>query len=81
VIQKEQALWKKMEARAINVCQSRPPPEYAEDSEEDETSFQTCEVEYEQGDRLFMIRVLLESITKDLHAISTISQKLAEEAC
>jgi len=69
-----------MEARAINVCRSGPSPEYAEDSEKDKTPLQTCEVKYEQGDRLFVTRILLESTTKDLHAISTISQKLAEGA-
>jgi len=36
-IQKERALQRKMKARAINACRSGPPPEYAEDSEEDET--------------------------------------------
>jgi len=36
VIQKEQALRKRMETRALNVCWSRPPLEYAEDSEENE---------------------------------------------
>jgi len=51
VIQKEQASWKKMKAKAVNICQSGPSPEYAEDSEEDKTPLQICEVEYEQGDR------------------------------
>jgi len=37
MIQKEQVLWKKRETRATNICQSRPPPEYAEDLEEDKT--------------------------------------------
>jgi len=69
-----------MEARAVNTCRSGPPPEYAEDSEEDETPLWICEVEYEQGDRLFMTRILLDPAAKDLHATSTISQKLAEEA-
>jgi len=69
-----------METRAVNICQSGPPLEYAEDSEEDETSLQTCEVGYKQEDRLFMTRILPESTTEDLHAISTISQKLAEGA-
>ena len=68
-----------MEARAINICRSRPPPEYAEDLEEDETPHQTYEVDYEQGDRLFMTRLLLESTAADLCAASTISQKLAKE--
>jgi len=69
-----------MEARAINICQYGPPLEYVEDSEEDETPLQTCEVKYEQGDRLFMTRILLESSMKDLRATFTISQKLAEGA-
>jgi len=72
-IQKERASQRKMEARAVNVCRSGPSPEYAEDLEEDETSFQICEVEYEQGNRLFMTRILPESAAEDLHATSTIS--------
>jgi len=70
-----------MEARAINICWSRPPPEYAEDSEEDKAPVWTCEVEYEQGDRLFVMRILLESAMEDLCTTSMISQKLAERAC
>jgi len=62
-----------MEARAINVCRSGPPPEYAEDSEEDETPLQIYEVEYEQEDRLFMTRILPEPAAEDLYATSTIS--------
>jgi len=62
-----------MEVRAVNVCQSRPPPEYAEDSEENETSIRICGVEYEPGDRLFMTRILSEPAAKDLRATSTIS--------
>jgi len=50
MIQKEQASRKWMETRALNVCQSGPLPEHAEDSEEDETPVQTGEIEYEQGD-------------------------------
>jgi len=69
-----------MEVRAVNVCQSGPPPEYAEDSEEDETPLQICEVEYEQGDRLFMMRILLKPTAEDLCTTSMISQKLAEGA-
>jgi len=69
-----------MEARAVNVCRSRPPPEYAEDSEEDETPLWIYKVEYEQGDRLFMTRILLEPAAEDLRAIFMISQKLAEGA-
>jgi len=49
-----------------------------EDSEEDETPLQICRVEYEQGDRLFMTRILSEPVAEDLHATSTISQKLVE---
>jgi len=74
-------LWRKIEAQAVNVCRSGPPLEYAEDSEEDETPLQICEVEYEQGDRLFMTRILPEPAVEDLRATSTISQKLAEGAC
>ena len=80
VIRKEQASRRKMEVRAVNVCRSGPPPEYAEDSEEDETPLQICEVEYEQWDRLFMTRILSEPAVEDLCATSTISQKLAEGA-
>jgi len=69
-----------MEAQAVNVCRSGPPLEYAEDSEENETSLWICKVEYEQGDRLFMTRILLEPAAEDLCATSTISQKLAEGA-
>jgi len=54
VIRKEQASRKQMETRALNVCQSGPLLEHAEDSEEDETPVRTGEIEYEQGDRLFM---------------------------
>jgi len=43
-----------METRALNVCQSGPLLEHVEDSEEDETPVRTGEIEYEQGDRLFM---------------------------
>jgi len=51
-----------------------------EDSEEDETPLRLYGIEYEQGDRLFMTRILLEPMAEDLHATSTISQKLAEGA-
>jgi len=80
VIRKEQASQKRMETRALNVCQSRPFPEYAEDSEEDEAPIQTWEAEYELEDRLFMTRILLDSTAEDLHGASTTSQKLAEGA-
>jgi len=50
VIQKKQASRKRMETRALNVCQSRPFLEYVEDSEEDEAPVQTHEAEYELGD-------------------------------
>jgi len=70
-----------MEARAVNACRSGPLLEYAEDSEEDETPLQICKVEYKQGDRLFMTRILPDPAAEDLCATSTISQKLAEGAC
>jgi len=50
VIQKEQVSWKKIKTRALNVCQSRPSPEYVKDSEENEAPIQTHEAEYEPGD-------------------------------
>jgi len=81
VIQKEQALRKRMETRALNVCRSRPSPEYAENSEEDKAPVWTREAEYEPGNRLFMTRILLDSTMEDLRAASTTSQKLAEGAC
>ena len=81
MIRKEQASQRKTEVRAVNVCRSRPPPEYAEDSEEDETLLRICGVEYEQGDRLFMTRILSEPVVEDLRATSMISQKLLEGAC
>jgi len=70
-----------METRALNVCWSRPLLEHAEDSEEDETPVQTREAEYEQGDQLFMTRILPEPTAKDLCVASMTSQKLAEGAC
>jgi len=70
-----------METRALNVCQSGPLPEHAEDLEEDETPVRTGEIEYEQGDQLFMTRILWEPTVEDLRAASTTSQKLAEGAC
>jgi len=79
-IQKEQASQRKVKVKAVNVCRSGPPPEYAEDLEEDETPLRICEIKYEQGDRLFMTRILLEPAIEDLCATSTISQKLAEGA-
>jgi len=69
-----------VEAKAINICQSRPSPEHVEDSEEDEMPLWICEVEYEPGDQLFMTRILSEPTVEDLRATSTISQKLAEGA-
>ena len=80
MVRKEQASQKKIEARAVNICQAGPSPEYVEDSEEDENPW-SGEVEYETGDRLFMTRLLLEPAAEDLCATSTISQKLAEGAC
>jgi len=69
-----------METRALNVCQSRPLLEHVEDSAEDETPVRTGEIEYEQGDRLFMTQILLEPTAEELRAASTTSQKLAEGA-
>jgi len=80
VIQKEQVSQKKIEARAINICQFRPPPEYVEDSEEDKTHLQICKIEYKQEDRLFVTRIHPEYAIENLHATSTISQKLVEGA-
>jgi len=48
--------------------------------EEDKAPVQTCEAEYEPGNRLFMTRILPDSTAEDLRAASTTSQKLAEEA-
>jgi len=45
-----------------------------------DTPLRICRVEYEQGDRLFVTRILSEPMAEDLHATSTISQKLAEGA-
>jgi len=81
MIQKEQALWKKMEVRAINICQLGPLPEYMENLEKNKAPVQTGECEYKQGNRLFVIRILPESATEDLRATSTIFQKLVEGAC
>jgi len=80
VIRKEQASQKRMETRALNVCRSGSLPEHMEDLKEDETSVRTGEIEYEQGDRLFMTRILLEPTAEELCAASTTSQKLAEGA-
>jgi len=74
-------LWKRIETRALNVCQSRLFPEYAEESEEDKAPIRTHEAEYEPGDQLFMTRILSDSTVEDLHATSMTSQKLAEGAC
>jgi len=51
-----------------------------ENSKEDETPLQICEVEYEQKDRLFVTKILSEPAAEELCATSTISQKLAERA-
>jgi len=69
-----------MEAKAVNICRSRPLPEHVEDSEEDETPVRAGEIEYEQGDQLFMTRILPEPTAEDLRAASMTSQKLAEGA-
>jgi len=52
-----------------------------EDSEEDETPLWIHEIEYEPGDRLFIMRILSEPTVENLCATSTISQKLVEGAC
>jgi len=70
-----------VEAKAINICQSGPLLEHTEDSEEDETPVRTGEIMYEQGDQLFMTRILPKPTAEDLRAASTTSQKLAEGAC
>jgi len=80
VIQKEQTSQKRMETRALNICQFGPPPEYVKDSEEDKTSVQTREAEYEQRNQLFMTRILSKSTAEDLCAVFMTSQKLAKEA-
>ena len=69
-----------METRALNICRSGPPPEYTEDLEEDKALVQTCKVEYEQEDRLFITRILSESTMKDVCATSMTSQKLTAGA-
>jgi len=68
-----------METRAVNVCRSGPSLEYVENSERDKNP-QSCEVEYEIEDRLFMTRLLLEPAAEDLCATFMISQKLVEGA-
>ena len=80
MIQKEQVSRKRMETRALNVCQSGPSLEYAEDSEEDEAPVRTQEAEYEPENRLFMTKILPDSTAEDLCAASMTSQKLAEGA-
>jgi len=80
VIQKEQASWKRMETRALNICRSGPSPEYAEDSEEDKAPVWTRKAEYEPGDQLFMTRILPDATAEDLCAAFKTSQKLAEGA-
>jgi len=70
-----------METRALIVCWSGPLLEHAEDSEEDETPVRTGEIEYKQGDRLFMTRILPEPTAEDLRTASMTSQKLAKGAC
>jgi len=69
-----------METRALNVCRSGPLLEHTEDSEEDNTPVWTGEIEYEQGDRLFITRILPEPTAEDLCAASMTSQQLAEGA-
>jgi len=72
-IRKEQASQRKVEVKAVNVCRSGPPLEYAEDLEEDKTPLRICEIEYEQEDRLFITRILSEPAAEDLRATSMIS--------
>jgi len=50
MIQKEQASRKRMETRALNICQSRPPLEYMDNSEEDEAPVWTHEAKYKLED-------------------------------
>ena len=66
---------KKVEAKAINICQSGPSLEHVEDSEEDKIPLWICKVEYEPEDRLFMTRILSEPAVENLCATFTISQK------
>jgi len=73
IIRKEQASWKKVEAKAINICRSGPSLEHVEDSEEDEIPLRICKVEYEPGDRLFMMRILSEPAVENLCATFMIS--------
>jgi len=70
-----------VEAKAINICRSGLSLEHVEDSEEDETPLWIREIEYEPGDRLFIMRILSEPTVENLCATSTISQKLVEGAC
>ena len=70
-----------METKAINICRSGLSLEHVEDSEEDETPLWIREIEYEPGDRLFIMRILSEPTVENLCATSTISQKLVEGAC
>jgi len=79
-MQKKQVSWKRIETRALNVCQSGPSPGYAEDSEEDEAPVRTREAEYEPGDQLFMTRILPDFTAEDLYVAFTTSQKLTEGA-
>jgi len=51
-----------------------------EDSEQDKTPVQTRKIEYKQEDRLFIIRILLESTMEDICTTSMTSQKLIEGA-
>jgi len=62
-----------MEARAVNICQSGPSLEYAEDLERDKTPLWICEVEYKVEDRLFIMRIFPEPTAEDLCVTSMIS--------
>jgi len=69
-----------MEAKAVNVCQSELSLKYVKDSKEDETPLRICEVEYKQGDRLFIIRILPEIMEVACRSSVVNFQKLTEGA-
>jgi len=64
-----------METRALNVCWSGSPPEYKEDSEEDETPIQTWEAEYEQGDHAIELVPGSEPKPSKVYPLSLVEQK------
>jgi len=61
-----------VEARAVNICQAISSLEYTKDLEKDKILCQTCKIKYEQGDKLFITKLLLESTVVDLCTISMI---------